>query len=148
MVVRSRFSVAAIFAAAALFLGAAGARAQCTVIAVTNNLPGSVDLTLVDQTVMPPATATKTIPVGGATAFVLPAGFTVSGFNGATGVFHAFPAQPPRPACAMTGTGVAACVALPATPPPPPSVWCAYVCYNDSTCTMTLTSCPSNICTP
>ena len=151
MLAQIRFRVTAIYVAAmvvlGVFVGVGSASAQCKPDSVNSGLALAVNLTLVDNTVMPAATATMSIPPGAGTPFPLPPGFTITGINGATGVYHPFPAQPPSPACATTGTTANACIALAVTTPPP-TVLCAVVCYDATTCTITLTPCPPQNCTP
>ncbi|HVZ41971.1 MAG TPA: hypothetical protein VHI13_22015 [Candidatus Kapabacteria bacterium] len=149
MRIHVRFFTATLVAAMALLgvlLSARTATAQCSQITVVNNISrpvgfsGTVNLILIDGST-PPTTVTQSCPgLGATTVITLPGTFSLRGVQGATGVNHYFPSQPPRPACLPLPNGDPACIALPATTPPP-SVYCASVCYNDQTCTITLVSC-------
>jgi hypothetical protein len=145
MVVRIRSFLATIFAAVILFLGAASASAQCTQVTVISNLPGAVNLTLANGGGNPHPS--MIIPSGVSTHNLQP-GFVIAGFNGVTGIYHPFTPQPPKPACALTGTGDLACTGFYGTGKPFSFVGCASICYDDVACTITLTWCPANeLCT-
>jgi hypothetical protein len=125
--------IMAALACIVMLAGSGTARAQCTTVTVNNTAACSVNLCLYDITGTTPQECWF-IPNNGPVRITFPAGFSPDGVVSNAGKRYAFDAA----GCSVCYTQTTVT----------PVVCCATVCYDASTCTITIAPCTQTVCYP
>ncbi len=126
-----RSFAAAMLLTAVMLFAANAATAACTAVKVTNNLNCDVQLCLFDAATA--ATICTNVPAGATVIVNIPAGFTISGGVSAGHNRYRFGANGCTVCYAQVG---------------PAALCCGEVCYDPTTCHITIGVCTQAICNP